>query len=268
MKAEKHFKLRHDISITLQGGTLYRIEALKDLDLHGVKKGDLGGYIEKESNLGENAWVFGNAMVLGNAQVYGDAKVYGDAVVFWDSKVFGGAKVYGNAQVYGNAEVYGNSEVHGDAKVLGNAKVFGAAAVFDNADVYGNAAVYGNAGVFGDAEVFADAEVFGDAHVYGRAKVYGDAVVSGDVWIGGDSRVPCDVIKSTDDCIHIMNTRYSVTLTPKFINIGCQLHTKEEWWSYTDRDILKMDGKPGLTWWRKWKPALQAICSATAGTGE
>lgn len=72
--------------------TLYQIRALKDFD--DVKAGDLGGYIEKESNLSQD----------GNCWVYGNAKVYDDAKVFDNAKVYG-AKVYG-AQVYGNAKVY------------------------------------------------------------------------------------------------------------------------------------------------------------------
>ena len=46
--------------------TLYRIEAL--IDFSDVKKGEKGGFIEKEENLSQE----------GNARVYGDAQVYGD----------------------------------------------------------------------------------------------------------------------------------------------------------------------------------------------
>ena len=51
--------------------TLYRIKALKDFN--DVKEGDLGGFIEKESNLSQtgNAWVYGDAEVSGNAEVSG-----------------------------------------------------------------------------------------------------------------------------------------------------------------------------------------------------
>jgi hypothetical protein len=78
-------KKQHD------GRTLYQIEATKSFG--DVSKGDLGGYIEKESNLSQegNAWVFDNARVYDNAQVSGDAWVYGDA------QVSGGARVYGDA---------------------------------------------------------------------------------------------------------------------------------------------------------------------------
>ena len=42
-----------------------------------VKTGEIGGLIEKESNLSHNddAWVSGNAKVFGSAEVFGSAKI-------------------------------------------------------------------------------------------------------------------------------------------------------------------------------------------------
>lgn len=50
---------------------LWQIEAL--CDFGNVKKGERGGWIEKESNL--NNETDGDAKVYGNAKVYGDAKI-------------------------------------------------------------------------------------------------------------------------------------------------------------------------------------------------
>ena len=88
----KKYKLTTDTKMRL-GRKLFRIQAL--IDFGDVKKGDLGGYIEKEDNLShdDNAWVCGDAQVYGNARVCGNAWVYGNA------------RVYGDAQVYGNARV-------------------------------------------------------------------------------------------------------------------------------------------------------------------
>lgn len=102
---------------------LYRIRAL--IDFGDVKKGDLGGYIQREGNLSHER----------NAWVYDEAKVYGSA------------KVYGNAMVYGHAEVKGNAEVYGIAKVFGNALVC------DHVKVYGFGAICDRAEVTKDAEV-------------------------------------------------------------------------------------------------------------------
>ena len=130
MNNEKKYELLEDDFIVLDDGTkLYRIRSLKAFG--NVKAGNLGGYVEKESNLSHegNCWVGDDAIVYGNARVYGDAIVYGNA------RVFGKAYIYRNARVFGNAAVYGNARVCGDAKVFGNAIVCGDAKVSANAYV-------------------------------------------------------------------------------------------------------------------------------------
>ena len=104
------YKLSEE-TLEIDGHVLHRIIALRDFG--EVKKGDLGGFIEKESNLSHNSncWIYNDAVVRGDAIVYGNAKVCDDAMVC------------GDATVYGNAEVCGEAEVHGEAKVCGNAKV-------------------------------------------------------------------------------------------------------------------------------------------------
>ena len=54
------------------GITLKRIRAAIEFKLKCgivISKGKLGGWIEKESNLSGNAWVYGNARVYGDAEV-------------------------------------------------------------------------------------------------------------------------------------------------------------------------------------------------------
>ena len=111
--------------------TLKRIRAIRDIGTD-VKAGDLGGWIEKESNLSDNAWVCGNSRVYGNALVFDNAEVCDDAWVCGNAWVFEDAEVYGNARVYGDAWVYGNALVYGDARVFGNARVFGEARIAEN----------------------------------------------------------------------------------------------------------------------------------------
>ena len=120
----KKYKLT-DETINHNGRTLHRIVALKDFG--DVKKGEEGGFIEKEENLSHDGdcWVSGNVKVYGNAMVYGDARVSGKARVSENAKVSGNAWVYGIAMVYGNAKVYGDARVYGNAMVFGNARVYG-----------------------------------------------------------------------------------------------------------------------------------------------
>ena len=110
----KKYELTGEVKVKF-GVTFKRIRAL--IDFGNVKKGELGGFIEKEENLSHenNAWVYDDAWVSGNAEVYDDAWVYGNAWVYGDAWVYGNARVSGNAEVSGNARVSGNAEVSGNA---------------------------------------------------------------------------------------------------------------------------------------------------------
>ena len=128
-------------SSTLHNGVpLNSIRALKDIPRANVKKGDIGGWIESESNLDQydDSWIFGDAMaygkakVINNSYVFGTARVYGNAVIT-NSSVSGSAVVSGNA-------VINNSEVCSDAVVWDNAVVTGST-IKDHVEVCSDAVV-------------------------------------------------------------------------------------------------------------------------------
>ncbi len=77
MSAKYEFVPGDTITIA-PGRTLKRIRALATIAVADVAPGNLGGYVESETNL---------AQVSGDAWVYGDALVYGDGLIFWASKV-------------------------------------------------------------------------------------------------------------------------------------------------------------------------------------
>ena len=71
---EKKYKLTEETT-NMGNRTLYRIEALRDFS--DVKKGNKGGFVEKEDNLSQSGdcWIYGDAKVYNNALVRDDAKV-------------------------------------------------------------------------------------------------------------------------------------------------------------------------------------------------
>jgi len=139
----KKFKLTKEFKIE-NGIKLFKIQALKDFS--NVKKGDFGGWIEKEENLSQDrdAWISENAQVSGDAQVSGYAQISGDAWISENAQVSGDAQVSGYAQISGDARVYGYAQISGDARVYGYAQVFGYARVSGYARVFGYARVSGN----------------------------------------------------------------------------------------------------------------------------
>ena len=130
----------------VDGVTLYRIRALRDIPARNVKAGDRGGWIAGEHNLSQDgdAWVADEAIASGYAIISGRALVAAGAWVSGDAHVFGDAVVAGRSRVYGDAVVYDS------ARVLHDAHVYGHAVVCGNAEVYNNAHVYGRVEVCGD----------------------------------------------------------------------------------------------------------------------
>ena len=88
----------------------------------------------------------------------------------------------------------------------------------------------------GDAWVYGDAQVYGNARVHGNAQVYGDALVS----------VVCTAIPKV-----ITGLLYTITITDEHLRAGCQVHTFQEWRAKTDRDVLAMDGKDALVFYKE-----------------
>ena len=100
----------------------------------------------------------------------------------------------------------------------------------------GNAWVYGNARVHGNAWVSGDAQVYGNAWVSGDARVHGDAQVS----------VVCTATPKV-----ITGLLYTITITDEHLRAGCQVHTFQEWRNKTEREVLAMDGKAALVFFKE-----------------
>lgn len=98
--------------------TLYRIKALKNIPKHGVKMGDIGGWIQDTSNLSHegNAWINENSMVFGGSVVKGDA-------IIKDSIVTGKTEVSHNASIL-SSQIRGKKSVIKDDTQLFMVKVF------------------------------------------------------------------------------------------------------------------------------------------------
>ncbi|UNE54010.1 hypothetical protein [Bartonella machadoae] len=108
---------------------LYRIQALKSFS--DVKAGQLGGFIENESNLSHdgNCWVYGNALVLNSGRVSENARVYHNAII--------AGYVYGNAIVLGKSIIYDHAHVYGNAQIYDHARVVNYVHIYENANSHG-----------------------------------------------------------------------------------------------------------------------------------
>ncbi len=132
--------------------TLYRVAALVDIPRHGVKAGDLGGYVESEKSLSH----YGDAWVGGNARVFKDARVKDNALVTDD------AELKQKAKALENVVISGTSELSQWSVATGNAQVAGASKMSWHSRADGNACLNG-ASLLMHTHVTGDTVIFGEA---------------------------------------------------------------------------------------------------------
>lgn len=186
---EKKYVLTDEIKVIKGVANLRRIQAVRDFG--NVKKGDFGGFIEKEENLSHEGlcWVYDDAQVYNDARiednasvhdtsrVFGNAKIYGDASIHNRSCIYDDAKIYNGASTFGDARVYGAARVHGECTMIFNAKIYDDAVVRNGASIYDNCEIYNNA-IIDNSMVGEFAKVFGYASLVDRCTATGHAQVS------------------------------------------------------------------------------------------
>lgn len=146
MTKEKKYILTEE-TINHEGITLHRIKAIRDFG--NVKTGDLGGWLEEESNLSHE----------------------GDCWIADNAKVFAGASVCCNAYISGNAEICNYASIGNNAKICDDAKV-------SHAAIYHNAKISDNVQI-GETR-FISKEY---PRIYSNAKLNGNIRITGDVRI-------------------------------------------------------------------------------------
>ncbi|HGO5855591.1 TPA: hypothetical protein ACK3JJ_000194 [Mannheimia haemolytica] len=220
-------------TVEYKGKTLYQIEALRDFSFyrkddwkHSVRKGELGGWIEKEENLSQqgNCWIAENVYVFDNAKVEHNAFIKGKAIIHGNARVFGRAwicsenhyeldisdqvKIYGDAFICNvnltmkdNAQIYGGAEVNGyySSLSMSNNAIFCGGTINHQNDecirLFGNAEVRGG-WLNGNCAVYDNAIIYGggihdNAEIYGNAKIY-DSDICGEAKVEGNTEVKFD----------------------------------------------------------------------------
>lgn len=113
-----------------------------------------------------------------------------------------------------------------------------------------------------DADLFG-ANLFGanlrDADLRG-ANLYG-ADLSGTNLLGADlsgANLEGEILTKTPIFIDLT---WRVTITTKYMRIGCQRHAIADWAVFSDEEILSMESR-ALDFWHTWKKPLLAMCEA------
>lgn len=145
---------------------LHRIRALRDIG-QKVKSGELGGFVESESNLsfepGDDAWIFDDAICAGDGYVdkgsrlFGNAVVCGRGYVSHDSAMSAHTRVEDDAYIRG-ADLCGHARVSGRGMVLASSDSDHRPILSENCAVYGT--VQGDIHMMGTAVVIDGEEIY------------------------------------------------------------------------------------------------------------
>ena len=147
---------------------LHRIRALRDIGSE-IKAGDLGGFVEGESNLsfetGDNAWIFDDAIAAGEGCVDKGSVLRERAIVCGCAYASHGTEMSGDSRAEDDAYIRG-------ARLSRCARVSGSGMVLQSPTTKAAPILTGSCSVYG--------KVMGDVMLAGSVVVISDETISND----------------------------------------------------------------------------------------
>ena len=123
----KKYEILMDEENTIEwnGHILHRIKALKDF--RNVRKGDIGGYVQKEKNLSQegNCWIYDNAKAMDSSRIYDNSEMHDNSVMHENSIMFDNSEIHDSSIMHDNCRMYNDSRMYGDSKLNNKAKLYG-----------------------------------------------------------------------------------------------------------------------------------------------
>ena len=130
-------------TIEFEGRTLHRIRALKDFK--EVKKGELGGFVEKGSNLSQEGgcWIYDDAKAMDDSRIYNNSKMYGNSRIYDNSKMYDNSRMYGESVMYNNSAMHNNSEIYGNSIMYDDSEMYGYSRMYNDSELHNKAKLCG-----------------------------------------------------------------------------------------------------------------------------
>jgi len=116
MKMNRKYELTSETK-EVDGAILHRIRALRDFG--NVKAGDVGGWVESESNLSHygRCWIYDDAVASEHALLCGNVVLSGNA------RASGHTRLSGNVWLADNSHASGYTRLSGNAWLCGNERI-------------------------------------------------------------------------------------------------------------------------------------------------
>lgn len=159
-----------------------QIQALRDIPRHGVKAGDLGGFIGKKVELTDtgNCWVGGQAIVLGSVKISQDVIITENAVIHGGDSTLSADKSvsYFGITILHSVSISGHAIIDNVTSVTESGK---STVICDKANISGQARLYNVRGFSGKVTVSGEAVVKAGVVASGTILITDSAVVGENV---------------------------------------------------------------------------------------
>lgn len=196
-----------------QKAFLHRLQALRDIPEHGVKAGDLGGFVTKKVKLSHegSCWIGDEAQVLGDVTItdnvyIGDKATINGSYTNWNYIYPGNLLISDNVRITGSVliELFHFSEkipaqnkaIQGNVVITDSASLLNPSQIKDDVKIHGAAAV-------GSHSVIADStEIFGNVSVDESCKITGSSKILEHARLGKNVIVIDSVIAEYTDILN------------------------------------------------------------------
>ena len=130
-------------TIEWKGHTLHRIKAL--IDFNDVRKGDIGGYVEKEKNLSQygDCWIYNNAKAMDSSRLYDNSAMYDYSIMFDNSIMRDNSEMHDDSELHGNSAMYNNSMMFDNSSMHDSSIMYDSSEMHDNSTLNNSAKLYG-----------------------------------------------------------------------------------------------------------------------------
>jgi NDP-sugar pyrophosphorylase family protein len=182
--------------------TVYRIKALRDIPMHGVKKGDIGGQVtgqfvlsqEGECWIDRGAQVFGGVIVSDNAYI-GERAIVSNDVYAHSLQIGENARIRGLARIWLTEKglpdyslIRGNVNIYDEVQIINPCVIEGDFDIYNQATILGVKRISGTGYICGTASVNQGAIISGDSRIVDNAVIEAGATVDSSV-LRKDARV-------------------------------------------------------------------------------
>lgn len=168
----------------------FQIQALRDIPLHNVKAGDLGGYVTNDKSLSHegDCWVGGAAQITGIVKINGDVYI-GDRAHLMNCFANQTLRVSDKVRVTGNAKLHivhnedwsipvNSMQVVDSVCISGDALIENVKEISNNVKISGEAKLQCCDSISGNTEISGQAKLYNDVNVFGNTKISGSSVIS------------------------------------------------------------------------------------------